>query len=245
MRIEVLFTPAEITEAAVKGKTVAVIDVLRACTTIAFALSRGCSSIVPVASVEAATSLVASLDRNVTLLGGEREGKRIDGFDLGNSPAEYTAEIVKRKTLVLATTNGTRAVSMSEGAREIVITSFVNMGSVVDHAAKLEDEDLTIVCAGKNNRFALEDAVCAGMVIERLCKDKEAELNDGAQAARGLYKQNEESITALLRECEHGRYLEGLGFARDLEICSRVDSLSILPLVKQGRIGRPRKPRKK
>jgi len=119
------------------------------------------------------------------------------------------------------------------------------MGSVVDHAAKLEDEDFTIVCAGKNNRFALEDTVCAGMVIDRLCEDKEAELNDGARAARGLYRQNKESIAALLRECEHGKYLEGLGFGRDLEICSRVDSLSILPLVKQGRIGRPRKPRKK
>jgi len=245
MRIEVLFTPAEITEAAVKGKTVAVIDVLRACTTIAFALTRGCSSIIPVASVEAATSLAASLDKKVILLGGEREGKRIDGFDLGNSPAEYTAEIVKGKTLVLATTNGTRAMSMSEGAREILITSFVNMGSVVEHAAGLGDEGLTIVCAGKNNRFALEDAVCAGMVIERLCKDRDVELNDGAGAARVLYKRNEDSIAALLGECEHGRYLEGLGFARDLEICSRVDSLSILPLVKQGRIGRPRKTRKK
>ncbi len=245
MRIEVLFTPGEITEAAVKGKTVAVIDVLRACTTIVFALSRGCSNIIPVASVEAATSLVASLDKKVTLLGGEREGKRIDGFDLGNSPAEYTAELVKRKTLVLATTNGTRAMSMSEGAKEILITSFVNMGSVVDHASKLQGEPLTIVCAGKGNRFALEDAVCAGMVIERLSRDVEVELNDGAQAARWLYKQNEESISALLRECEHGRYLEGLGFGRDLEICGRVDSLSILPLVKQGRIGRPRRSRKK
>jgi len=245
MRIEVLFTPAEITEAAVKGKTVAVIDVLRACTTIAFALSRGCSSIIPVASVEAATSLAASLDKKVTLLGGEREGKRIDGFDLGNSPAEYTAEIVKRKTLVLATTNGTRAMSMSAGAKEILITSFVNMGSVVSHAAGLDEEDFTIVCAGKNNRFGLEDAVCAGMVIDRLCADREADLNDGAQAARGLYRQNEDSIAALLRECEHGKYLEGLGFGGDLQICSRVDSLRILPLVRQGRIGRPRKPRKK
>jgi 2-phosphosulfolactate phosphatase len=245
MRIEVLFTPAEITEAAVKGKTVAVIDVLRACTTIAFALSRGCSSIIPVASVEAATGLAASLDKKVTLLGGEREGKRIDGFDLGNSPAEYTAEIVKRKTLVLATTNGTRAMSMSEGAKEILITSFVNMGSVVNHAAGLDEEDFTIVCAGKNNRFALEDAVCAGMVIDRLCTDREAELNDSAHAARGLYRQYEDSIAALLKECEHGKYLEGLGFGGDLQICSRVDSLRILPLVKQGRIGKPRRPRKK
>ncbi len=245
MRIEVLFTPGEITEAAVKGKTVAVIDVLRACTTIAFALSRGCGSIIPVASVEAATGLAASLEKKVTLLGGEREGKRIDGFDLGNSPAEYTADVVKGKTLVLATTNGTRAISMSEGASEILITSFVNMGSVVSHAAALDNEDFTIVCAGKNNRFALEDAVCAGMVIDRLISERDADLNDGAGAARDLYKKNEESIAALLRECEHGRYLDSLGFGRDLEICSRVDSLTILPLVKQGRIGRPRKPRKK
>jgi 2-phosphosulfolactate phosphatase len=245
MRIETLFTPGEINESAVKGKTVAVLDVLRVCTTISFAMARGCERIIPVASVEAATNLAASLEKKVTLLGGEREGKRIDGFDLGNSPLEYSTDVVKGKTIVLATTNGTKAISMSEGAKEILVTSFVNMSSVIDYIRKLKDDLLTIVCAGESSRFALEDAVCAGMLIERLAKDRPIEPNDGANAARLLFRQNEQSIPSLLKECEHGRYLEALGFARDLDVCSRVDSLSILPIVKSGRIGKPKRPKKK
>jgi 2-phosphosulfolactate phosphatase len=245
MRIETLFTPSEINESMVKDRTVAVIDVLRVCTTICFAMSRGCEWIIPVASVEAAMNLTSSLDKKVTLLGGEREGKRIDGFDLGNSPMEYTADVVKGKTVVMATTNGTKAITLSRGASEILVTSFVNMSSVVDHARKLEDKPLTIVCAGESGTFALEDAVCAGMLIERLDENAEVDLNDGSHAARALYGQNQDSISDLLRKCEHGRYLDGLGFGRDLDICSRVDSLNILPLVKEGRIRKTKRARRK
>jgi 2-phosphosulfolactate phosphatase len=245
MRIETLFTPNEITEPSVKDKTVVVIDVLRACSTIAFAMSRGCERIMPVASVEAAMNLASSLEKKVTLLGGEREGKRIDGFDLGNSPLEYTTEVVKGKAVVLATTNGTRAITMSQGAKEILVAAFVNMSSVVDRAASMEGGALTVVCAGESGRFALEDAVCAGMLIERVGEKSAVELNDGAHAARCLYRQNQGSISNLLRECEHGRYLESLGFAKDLDICSRVDSLSILPVVKEGRIGKPKRAKRK
>jgi 2-phosphosulfolactate phosphatase len=245
MRIETLFTPSEITEPAVRDKTVAVIDVLRACSTIAFAMSRGCERIVPVASVEAAMNLASSLEKKVTLLGGEREGKRIDGFDLGNSPLEYTTEVVKGKAVVLATTNGTKAITMSQGAREILVASFVNMASVVERASALEGGPLTVVCAGEVGRFALEDAVCAGMLIERLGEKTAVELNDGAHAARCLYRQNKDSIPELLKECEHGRYLDSLGFAKDLDICSRVDSLSILPVVKEGRIVKPKRAKRK
>jgi 2-phosphosulfolactate phosphatase len=245
MRIETLFTPSEITESAVKDKTVAVIDVLRVCTTIAFAMSRGCERIIPVASVEAAMNLASSLEKKMTLLGGEREGKRIDGFDLGNSPLEYTTEVVKGKAVVLATTNGTKAITMSQGAKEILVTCFVNMASVIERAGGLEGDTLTVVCAGESGRFALEDAVCAGMLIERLGENSKIELNDGAYAARCLYKQNENSIADLLKECEHGRYLDSLGFGKDLDICSRVDSLSILPVVKEGRIVKPKRARRK
>jgi len=245
MRIETLFTPGEITESAVKDKLVVVIDVLRACTTIAFAMSRGCERIIPVASVEAAMNLAASLEKKMTLLGGEREGKRIDGFDLGNSPLEYTTDVVKGKAVVLATTNGTRAISMSQGAKEILVASFVNMASVVERAAGMTEETLTVVCAGESSKFSMEDAVCAGMLIERLGESKEVELNDGGQAARLLYLQNQNSIADLLKECEHGRYLDSLGFAKDLDICSRVDSLSILPVVKEGRIVKPKRTKRK
>jgi len=245
MRVETLFTPSEITEAAVKDRVVVVIDVLRACTTIAFAMSRRCERIIPVASVEAAMNLASSLEKKVTLLGGEREGKRIDGFDLGNSPLEYTEDVVKGKAVVLATTNGTRAMSMSQGAKEILVASFVNMASVVERASGLGKETLTVVCAGESGKFSLEDAVCAGMLIDRLGETNAVDLNDGAQAARSLYLQNQNSIADLLKQCEHGRYLEGLGFAKDLDICSRVDSLNILPVVKEGRIVKPKRSKRK
>lgn len=242
MRIETLFTPNEIDEAAVKGKTVAIVDVLRACTTIAHALTSGCDRIIPVESVEAATNLTASLDKKVTLLGGEKEGRRIDGFNLGNSPLEYTPELVKGKTIIMATTNGTKAMWKSQAAKEILIASFVNASAVVDHVRKTGGS-VTLVCAGKQGRFAMEDAACAGMLIDRLADD-EVDLSDGATAARALYRMHQESIERLLRECEHGRYLASIGFEGDIEVCSRVDSLKILPVVKEGRIDRQRRARK-
>jgi 2-phosphosulfolactate phosphatase len=243
MRIETLFTPNEIDEAAVKGKAVAIIDVLRACTTIAFALSNGCERIIPVESVEAATNLTASLDKKVTLLGGEKEGKRIDGFNLGNSPLEYAPEVVKGKTIIMATTNGTRAIWKSQAAKEVLIASFVNMSSVVDHVSKLGDL-LTIVCAGKQGRFAMEDAVCAGMLIDRLASGDGIDLSDGSNAARALYAMNQRSVAEMVRDSEHGRYLRSIGFENDLDVCSKVDSLKILPVVREGRIDRQKRGRR-
>lgn len=244
MRIETLFTTTEIDESAVKGKTVAIIDVLRVCTTIAHALANGCERIIPVDTVEAATNLTASLDKKVTLLGGEKEGRRIDGFNLGNSPLEYAPEVVKGKTIILATSNGTRAVWKSQAAKEILIGSFVNMGSVADYLAKAGGDIVTIVCAGKQGRFSMEDAVCAGMLIDLLARENNFDLSDGSAAARLLYKMNEQSIDGLLRECEHGRYLSSIGFEKDLELCGKVDSLRILPIVKEGRIDRQKRARK-
>lgn len=244
MRIETLFTTNEIDESAVKGKTVVVIDVLRVCTTIAYALTNGCERIIPVDTVEAATNLTASLDKKVTLLGGEKEGKRIDGFNLGNSPLEYAPEVVKGKTIIMATTNGTRAVWKSQAAKEILIASFVNMSPVVDYLGKAGGGLLTIVCAGKQGRFSMEDAVCAGMLIELLTKESSIDLSDGSAAARLLYRLNERSIDALLMECEHGRYLRSIGFEKDLDVCGKVDSLRILPIVKEGRIDRQKRARK-
>jgi 2-phosphosulfolactate phosphatase len=119
------------------------------------------------------------------------------------------------------------------------------MGSVVDYAGGLSEELLTVVCAGQDERFALEDAVCAGMLIDRLCANGDIELNDGAHAARQLFLKNQQSIPSLLKSCEHGRYLESLGFGEDLDVCGRVDRLKVLPIVKDGRITRPKRTRRK
>lgn len=240
MRIETLFTPTEIEESAIKGKLAVVIDVLRASTTIAFAVSNGCEWIIPVATVESATNLASSLDRKATLLAGERGGRRIDGFDLGNSPQEYTPEVVKGKTVILTTTNGTRAITACNGAKEILIASFVNMSAVVDYISGSSHQMVNIVCAGDSNHFALDDCVCAGMLIKEILKVRQCELSDGSEAACKLYDLHKGSILDVLRSCNHGKHLIQIGFESDLEVCSKVDSLKILPVVRDGRISAKR-----
>lgn len=243
MKVQVFFTHDGVNESHVKGKLIAVIDVLRVSTTIAYAHGNGCERIVPVESVEAASKLAASLDKAVTLLGGEKEGKRIDGFDLGNSPLEYTKDVVEGKNIILSTTNGTRAITKTREADEVIVASFVNMSPVLEHIGRASDKPAGIVCAGKQGRFALEDAVCAGMMIERLAAQGEVELDDAGVAARLLYLEHKDDIAGLIANCEHGKYLESLGFAKDLRACAAVDSLNTLPVVSEGRIDR-QKPRK-
>jgi 2-phosphosulfolactate phosphatase len=244
VKVQVFFTHDGVSESLVKGKLIAVIDVLRVSTTIAYAHSNGCERIVPVESVEAASKLAGSLDKAVTLLGGEKEGKRIDGFDLGNSPLEYTRDVVEGKNIILSTTNGTKAITKTRQADEVVVACFANMGPVLDHMAKVPDRPAGILCAGKQGRFALEDAVCAGMMIDRLAARGQVDLDDAGVAARLLYLEHKDDIAGLVKNCEHGKYLAEIGFARDLEVCAAVDSLKSLPVVSEGRIDREKPKRK-
>jgi 2-phosphosulfolactate phosphatase len=239
MRIDVLFAPQGLELQKPKGLTVAVVDVLRASTTIAYAIDQGADRIIPLASIEAATALAIKLGEEDVMLCGEREGKRIDGFHLGNSPREYTHDKVGGKTLLLTTTNGTKAISLCEAAREVVVASLVNVSAVVDYLMNAEN-GIVLVCAGKFGRFSMEDALCAGMIVASL-RDRRSnnlELGDSAGAAEILYRANSIDPLALLRNCEHGQYLGSLGFDADLQVCARVDALSVVPVVRQGRIRR-------
>ncbi len=244
MKLQVFFTHDGVGEGHVKGKLIAVIDVLRVTTTIAYAHANGAERIVPVESVEAASKLAASLDKAVTLLGGEKEGKRIEGFDLGNSPLEYTREVVEGKNIVLSTTNGTKAITRARDADEVIVACFANMSPVLEHIGRAGDRTVGILCAGKQGRFALEDAVCAGMMVDRLVSAGEVDLDDAAVAARMLYLEHRDDIPGLVRSCEHGRYLMSLGFDEDLAACATVDSLNTLPVVTEGRIVR-QKPKRR
>jgi 2-phosphosulfolactate phosphatase len=244
VKLQVFFTHDGVGESLVKGKLIAVIDVLRVSTTIAYAHANGSECIVPVESVEAASKLASSLDKAVTLLGGEKEGKRIDGFDLGNSPLEYTRDAVGGKNIILSTTNGTRAITKAREADEIIVACFANMSSVLEHIGRAGDKPAGILCAGKQGRFALEDAVCAGMMIDRLASEGDVELDDAAVAGRLLYLEHKDDIPGLIRNCEHGKYLMSLGFEKDLDACAAIDSLNTLPVVTEGRIAR-RKSRKR
>jgi 2-phosphosulfolactate phosphatase len=235
LKIDLSFSTTQFDELQLRDKNIIVIDVLRASTTIAVALNNGAREIIPVASVESAVKISGSLFGEVTLRGGERNGKMIEGFNLGNSPLEYTEAAVKGKSIIYCTTNGSVAMAKSRYAKMLVIASFVNMSTVVDFM-KAENKDFLIVCAGRLNNlghFSLEDSVCAGLIIQKLTKIEglELELTDAAQAALALQKAFGKSILKLLKSTEHGKLLIEIGLGDDLKVCAELDSVPVLPML--------------
>jgi 2-phosphosulfolactate phosphatase len=231
-----------------KDKNVVVIDVLRATTTITVALANGAREIIPAESVTIAARISKGLGKS--LLCGERNGTIVEGFNLGNSPLEYTGEAIKDKSLIFSTTNGTLSITKSRLAKSCVLGSFVNITKIVEYIKSL-DEDVIMVCSGKLNTFCIEDAVCTGLIINSLLdyeKDK-YELNDSAFAclklgkllATKLGKPSSEKILEMLCKSEHGKYLTSLGFAEDLKMCSLIDSYPYLAVYYNGMIKLPEK----
>ena len=230
MRISACFTPAEARPGDIANATAVVIDVVRATSCIVEAIANGARGIFPTISVEQATGLRDSLGRDQTLLCGERRGVRINGFDLGNSPAEFTPAIVSGKQLVMTTTNGTRAFAAAAAADRVLAASFLNLGAVVDEV--LGDRDVTVVCAGKEGRFALDDAVCAGHIIRGVLRRFEGSvtLDDVAAAAADLAGIYEVSAGMLARTAA-GRALAHVGLASDLALCAKADRYQIVPMM--------------
>jgi 2-phosphosulfolactate phosphatase len=246
MRVELSFTPHQADEVALRDRTVIAIDVLRASTTIITALHNGAREVIPVTTVESAVKLAGQLAGDVVLLGGERGGRMIQGFSLGNSPAEYSTERVKGKSIVFSSTNGSQVLVNGRYAREMVVCGFVNMRVVVDFLRE-RPRDFILACAGTNGAFSLEDAVCAGMVVHELVKDTSlaATLSDGALAAESLYRSHGKNVLKLLHSTQHGRYLQDIGFEDDLKLCASVDSIPVLPQLEGNVIRLKRDPGRK
>jgi 2-phosphosulfolactate phosphatase len=235
LKIDVSFSTTQFDELQLRDKNIIVIDVLRASTTITVALNNGAREIIPVASVESAVKISGSLFGEVTLRGGERNGKMIEGFNLGNSPLEYTETAVRGKSIIYCTTNGSVAMAKSRYAKMLIVASFVNLSAVVDFM-KSENKDFLIICAGRLNslgQFSLEDSVCAGLIIQKLSKIEglEFDLTDAAQAALALQKAFGKSIFKLLKSTEHGKLLTEIGMADDLKVCAEIDSVPVLPML--------------
>jgi len=238
-RIDLYVAPGSVERAPLEGRAVVVVDVLRSSTTIAWALRHGAAKVIPVESVEEATRFAQTLDAKTRLLCGERDGHKVGGFDLGNSPAEYTRERVEGKTLVFASTNASPLMAGILAGHEQRLLGYVNLGSVADSLRRAR-ADVAIVCAGRNGRFSLEDAACAGALARRLAESAAGlALNDAAEMAAEYDRVHGHDPEAILRRSEHGRYLIELGFEEDLRICAAVDHVPIVPLLKDGRITAP------
>lgn len=235
MKIDVRFDAFELDELELRGKNIVVIDVLRSSTTIAVALNNGAREIIPVESIENAVKISGSLFGDVTLRGGERNGKMIQGFNLGNSPLEYTESTVKGKSIIFCTTNGSVAMYKSRFAQNLSVGSFVNISKVIEFIKEIR-QDFLLICAGRANafsNFSLEDTVCAGMIVHALSAEKALtmELTDASHAAQALFKTYGKSLLKMMKNTDHGRYLVEIGFLEDVKIAAAVDTYPILPVL--------------
>lgn len=239
MRVDVFFTPQEVAPVDVANRVVAVVDVLRASTSIAVALDNGAKTIIPLASSEEVVSRAKNLARSEVKLAGERRSQQISGFDYGNSPLEFTKENVEGKTILMSTTNGTNAILAVQGARDVLIASYVNFTAVLSmlRAALRGGADVAIVCAGQEKHFSLEDSACAGRFVQHITeKHTKAEINDAANAAMVIDKKFGTSLKKLFKASSHGAALAEAGFADDLEFCAKVDSYSVVPVYQDRQI---------
>ncbi len=236
MKINVHFTNHHFDDMYFTGKTSVAIDVLRATTVIVTALVNGAREVIPVNSVDFAMKISGNTFGGQTILGGERNTKMIEGFTLGNSPLEYTPEIVAGKSVVLYTTNGSKAIVKAKFSEIQYICCFNNLPAIANHLCLL-NKDVEINCAGTNGNFNMEDAICAGRLINEMMNfDNTIEISDEGKASLNLNKSFGKNILKMLRNSEHGKLLIENGFADDLKICSGYGISNLIPYYVSGSI---------
>jgi 2-phosphosulfolactate phosphatase len=232
----VALTLEELGRVSLRGAWAVVIDAVRASTTIVTALAHGAAAVVPVATPEEAWVRARTTTDPRPLLGGERGGGPPPGFDCGNSPAEYTRERVAGREVVFTTTNGTRALLAAAGADRVAVGGFVNAGAVTRWLAAAPGP-VWLVCSGEQGRFCLEDAACAGYLVERLEAGRDGlRLSDGARAALRLGRSYGGDWAAMLGEAAWARGLVRTGRGADLPLCVAVDVHDVVPVVSAGRL---------
>ncbi|HEX6909812.1 MAG TPA: 2-phosphosulfolactate phosphatase [Longimicrobium sp.] len=232
MKLDVLLTLGELLPGEIAGRTVVALDVLRATTSIVEALAAGARTLYPVGTIEEAIGLARTLGRDEVLLAGERKALPIEGFDLGNSPGEFTAERVGGKLVVMSTTNGTLALTAAAAGERVIVGAWTNFQAVVDELARTKAEPV-FLCAGRERAFGLEDAVCAGQMAAALMKalpDAAWELNDGAVAALALAEEFPDPAK-LFPHTAAGRAIVEAGLGDDLAFCARTDLRDVLPVL--------------
>ncbi len=231
MRVHVALSPSEFADAPVSGRTVLAVDVLRATSAAVAACEAGCRRVVPVPDEAAAEAL---RDGAGVVLAGERGGHPIPGFDLGNSPDEFTRARVEGRTVVLTTTNGTAAMMRAATGAAAGLAALTNVTAAAGWARD-QGRDVTILCAGDNGAFSLEDAVCAGLLVARLTDGvPAAELSGGAEAARALGLHYAGRLPRLAADSLWARRLAHQAREVDLAACLRQDVSAVVPVFAAG-----------
>ncbi len=231
MRISVTFTPVEIESRDVSGASVVVIDCFRASTSIVRALDAGATAVYPQLTVEEAFG--ERRRRPGAVLAGERRGMRVEGFDLGNSPRDFSASTVGGREVIMTTTNGTRLLSAAARAKELYVGGFVNLTATARHVSK-GCEEVIFAAAGTQGRFTVEDAICAGLMVKAVCGLGEAEVDDSAGFAVLAAGARWESLKTAVLGGLGGRNVRAAGHEEDLEDCLALDESKTVARVLKG-----------
>lgn len=225
-KVEVCLTPELLHLYDISESIVVVIDILRATSSITYGIENGAIAIIPVKSVEDC----AAYQGKDYLLAAERNGEVVEGFDFGNSPFSYSAEKVKDKTIVLTTTNGTKAMRMAqERAKQVIVGSFLNLNSICNYL-KQEQKNVLLLCAGWKGNFNLEDTLFAGAVANNL-KNNFDIADDASVAAIDLYTLVEDNLRAYLNKSSHSHRLVKLNIEDDVQFCLQKDICTQIPIL--------------
>jgi 2-phosphosulfolactate phosphatase len=223
MRVSVTYTPAEFESRDTSGATVVVIDCFRASTSIVAALAAGARAVYPYLAVEEARE--AARGREGAVLAGERGGARIEGFDLGNSPGEFTRSAVGGRDVMMTTTNGTRMLVAATRAEAVYVGAFVNAAATARSAAA-EGRDIVLAAAGTEGEFSIEDALCAGMMAGRILAEGGGKGDDSAQFAILAYEKAKGGLRQAALGGKGAANVIALGLEKDLDACMAVDSIA-------------------
>jgi 2-phosphosulfolactate phosphatase len=227
MKIHVIPFADAITNRLIKNKTVVVIDVLRATSVMITALKNGAKQIIPCLTVEEAFERSRKLSKDSFLLCGERDARKIKGFDHGNSPLEFTPEKVKGRTIFLTTTNGTKALRSCADAEKVIIGSFLNLDTVIKKLSGLEK--VVLICSGTNGRFSMDDGMCAAAIIDRLSKQTKILIDDLGEVLLKTWQSEKGNLSRLLTSCFHLNYLKNNGYTDDVDFCLQLNKYDTVP----------------
>ncbi|WP_300383610.1 2-phosphosulfolactate phosphatase [Clostridium sp.] len=230
MKVDIVISADHIKQEYLKDKIIVVIDMLRATSVITTALANGAKRVIPTLTVEQAFKIKEELEKKSTsvLLGGERKALKIEGFDFTNSPLEYTKEKVKGKTIVLSTTNGTRAINLSLKAKKVYIGAMINAKALID-TIKEEKNDIVFINSGTNGEFTMDDFICSGYMIKLLNKEVALDLSDIAKTAEFIYDTKD--VLEYIKDARHYGVLKSLNLEEDITYCCKKDIVEVVPRI--------------
>lgn len=223
--LDVCFSPELIHLYELKGRVVVVVDILRATSSMVTGLAHGLEKIIPVSTLDDCKKYAGQ----GYLTAAERDGKKAEGFDLGNSPFSYMAEAVRGRTLAMTTTNGTHAIRLSAAADKVVAGAFLNVSSIAAYLQH-QQKDVLVVCAGWKGKFNLEDTLFAGALAYKL-GDTFTSENDATLAARHLYEIAKDNLEDYLSQASHVQRLQNLHILKDISFCLQHDVYDVVPVM--------------